>query len=466
MKLRLQRSNRIRAWVVPLALMIGGGCGSWQRVGREAAPPDPSVYVSPLFDLTEVYGEMGLLAASGELPFAGSFHTLAGPTADSTLVVFALSMGRRPLTFRRTDDVFEARYRVELVFRRAGRLVARSSGDEAVRVASFPETQAAEERIRYQRVLYLPPGAFDVKVSVRDRNASLSSEGIGSVVVPRYGRRRSISPLVPVYRAGGRRARDAQPDLVVNPRASVPFGADTLLLYAEAYEADSLDLVTVRALVDDPEIVEVWRDSLRVGSSGAAVSSILLAVRPSLLPIGALTLVAGLSGSTDTVRTPVLVTFSDQWVVANLEETLSLLRYLGAERALQEIREAAPEDRPALWRRLWRETDPDPATPGNEVLEIYFGRVEEANERYREGTQPGWLTDRGEVFITLGPPDEIFDSSSDLQDRGIRLIRWHYYFGDRLTLDFVDESGFGRFRLTDRSRSDYMRVLAQLRPGE
>jgi hypothetical protein len=69
------------------------------------------------------------------------------------------------------------------------------------------------------------------------------------------------------------------------------------------------------------------------------------------------------------------------------------------------------------------------------------------------------------VFITLGAPDEIFDSSSDLQDRGIRLIRWHY-IGDRLTLDFVDESGFGRFRLTDRSRSDYLRVLTRLRRGE
>jgi len=96
---------------------------------------------------------------------------------------------------------------------------------------------------------------------------------------------------------------------------------------------------------------------------------------------------------------------------------------------------------------------------------VYFGRVEEANDRFREATQPGWLTDRGEVFITLGAPDEIFDSSSDLQDRGIRLIRWHY-IGDRLTLDFVDESGFGRFRLTDRSRSDYLRVLTRLRQGE
>ncbi len=459
------RRSLTRAWVIPVAFLIGGACGSWQRVGREVAPPDPSTYVSPLFDLTRVYGEMGLLAATGELPFAGSVHSLAGPSADSTLVLFALSMSSRPLTFRRVEALFEARYRVEVAFRRAGQLVARSSEDEVVRVASFPETQATDERVLYQMLLYLPPGAFDVSVRVRDRNASLSSEATGATIVPRYGSGRGLSPLVPVYRAGGRRGRDARPDLVVNPRASVPYGADTLLLYAEAYGADAADLVTVRALVDDPEAAEVWRDSLRVGSGDAAVRSILLSVRPSLLPIGALSFVATLTGSADAPRTPVLVTFSDQWAVANMEETLSLLRYFGAEQALQEIRQASAEDRPALWRRFWLETDPDPTTPGNEVLEIYFGRVEEANDRYREGAQPGWLTDRGEVFITLGPPDEIFDSSSDLQDRGIRLIQWHYYIGDRLTLDFVDETGFGRFRLTDRSRADYMRVLARVRRG-
>ena len=56
------------------------------------------------------------------------------------------------------------------------------------------------------------------------------------------------------------------------------------------------------------------------------------------------------------------------------------------------------------------------------------------------------MTDRGEVFIGLGSPDEVFDSSSDLQGPA-RIIRWTY-LGERLVLDFVDDTGFGRFRLT------------------
>jgi GWxTD domain-containing protein len=448
-----------------LLTLAAGACGAWQRVGREVAEPDPTTYVTPLFDLEGVYNGMGLFGAQGTLPFTGSLHYLAGPSPDSTLALFGLSMSHHSFSFRRTEGVFEARYRVEVTFHRGGRLIDRTSEDNVIQVVSFPETQRTDDAILYQTILYLPPGVLDVSVRVSDRGGDLSTEATSSTAVPRFTGSKALSQLVPVYRARGRRARAAEPALVVNPRASVPFGADTLLLYAEGYRGDSADVVTVRAFTLDPEPVEVWRDSLLLGTGGIEVNSILLTVRPALLPIGQLELAATVSGVPDTMRTPILVTFSDQWVVANLDETLSLLRYFGAEQALQAIRAAAPEERAALWRRLWRETDPDPATPGHEALDIYFGRVEEANDRFREATQPGWLTDRGEVFITLGAPDEIFDSSSDLQDRGIRLIRWHY-IGDRLTLDFVDESGFGRFRLTDRSRSDYLRVLTRLRQGE
>ena len=146
------------------------------------------------------------------------------------------------------------------------------------------------------------------------------------------------------------------------------------------------------------------------------------------------------------------------------DETLSLLRYFGKDEVIAQLRDATPAERPALWRAFWRATDPNPSTPDHEALEIYFARVQEANERFRESAESGWLTDRGEVLITLGPPDEIFDSSSDLQDRGVRLIRW-VFTSDRVTLDFVDDTGFGQFLLTQRSRADYMIALNRLRRG-
>ena len=98
----------------------------------------------------------------------------------------------------------------------------------------------------------------------------------------------------------------------------------------------------------------------------------------------------------------------------------------------------------------------------DKALEAYFRRVQFANQRFRESGDPGWLTDRGEVLISLGEPDDVFDFSSDLSRSGARGIRWTYN-SLRLTLFFQDQTGFGRFRLTPLSRAEFQRVLAQIR---
>jgi len=56
---------------------------------------------------------------------------------------------------------------------------------------------------------------------------------------------------------------------------------------------------------------------------------------------------------------------------------------------------------------FWARRDPTPGTFENELRRIYWGRVLEANRRYRDSTIPGWKTDRGKIFIMLGAPDDV-----------------------------------------------------------
>jgi GWxTD domain-containing protein len=184
-------------------------------------------------------------------------------------------------------------------------------------------------------------------------------------------------------------------------------------------------------------------------------------ISPGVLPIGKLKVEADLAGARDTMRSPVLVSFSDQWVVANFEGVLNLLRYFGSEEEIRGMRAAPDSARSELWKKFWRSTDPNPSTPENEAVQQYFARLQQADTKFREGSDPGWLTDRGEVYVSLGEPDEVLDHSSDMQGAR-RFIRWSYT-NDRLVLDFVDESGFGRYKLTSSSRAEFQRVLARVR---
>jgi len=156
------------------------------------------------------------------------------------------------------------------------------------------------------------------------------------------------------------------------------------------------------------------------------------------------------------------VSFSEQWAITNYDQMISLLRYFDRQDWVDKLRQATPDQRPEVWRDFYKATDPVPATPENEALEAYFRRIQFANQRFRESGDPGWLTDRGEVYICLGEPDDVFDFSTDASRAGVRGVRWTYN-SLRLTLFFQDQTGFGRFRMTPLSRAEFQRVLAQVR---
>jgi GWxTD domain-containing protein len=205
----------------------------------------------------------------------------------------------------------------------------------------------------------------------------------------------------------------------------------------------------------------VWQDTVALRGSGPLRTAVL-AVTPARLPLGRAQLEVALTGWADTVRAPLLVGFSDHWVITDMDEVTSLLRYFERQDWVRRLREAPAAERSEVWQALWRETDPKPDTPENEALAEYFARVREATSRYSNEGAPGWMTDRGELFITLGDPDEVADLSNQLDRSGARVIRWSYH-AHRAVFVFQDQSGFGRFRLTPASRADYQRVLAEVR---
>ena len=438
--------------------LVAGGCGTWQRVGT-GERPRPDTTLPRLFDAASIYRQMGFIVSGPPLPFVASLRYLATADADSTLGVFALSLANQALSFRRDGDEFVAEYFIEVAARRpdGGESVSRLTREEAIRVRGFQETLRADESVIFQHFLTLAPGDYAVTVLVRDRNGPNFARQEAKVVVPRFTGR-GLSSLVPYYEGPGRREADDLPRLLLNPRATLPYGGDSLRFYVEVYGTRGAGLLAARA-VDGAGAV-VWADT--VALEGGALAAGRLALGAAQLPIGQAHLAVRVVGADDSATTPLLVSFSDQWVITNFDQVTSILRYFERQDMVRRLREAPPEARTGLWREFWKETDPVPLTPENEALNEYFRRVQTANVRYREEQDAGWLTDRGEVYISLGDPDDVLDLSHELNRSADRIIRWQYT-SLRLTLFFRDQSGFGRFRLTPASRAEYHRVLARVR---
>jgi len=57
---------------------------------------------------------------------------------------------------------------------------------------------------------------------------------------------------------------------------------------------------------------------------------------------------------------------------------------------------------------FWKQRDPTPGTPRNEFKEEHLRRIEYANKKFGRGTPfQGWRTERGRIYIMLGPPVDV-----------------------------------------------------------
>ena len=454
-----------------MGLLATLGCGG----GSTSAPPPgrpPSAEPTPILstntgraprqpDVIALYRKMGLLAEGGETPFVGSLSFFAGPTRDSTTIVATVSLANRALRFRSEGDRWRATYDVAIEVRSGTNLVQEHRTREVVRVLAFRETTRDDESVLFKQVLNLAPGTYDIRLTVRDESATRGSAVEATIGVPQFANG-SVSSPVPVYEARAREQLGAPPDILPTPRSTAVFGRDSvMMIYAEGYgEGASMP---VRVMVkSDESNGTLWSDSLELARTGDHFSG-TFAVPIPRLGVGVMTLGLNRPGSTDTLRIPIFVAFGEDLPVATFTQMLDYLRYYVSSQRIQAMRDAAPAERAALWSAFLKDTDPVPQTPAHEGLRDYFNRIAQANVRFREEGQAGWLTDRGRVMVALGQPDQILEPTmSDIGQRGRTLV-WEYR-DHRLQVVFIDQTGFGRWRMTLASESEFETVVRRVIP--
>jgi|SRR5579872_3261931 len=127
------------------------------------------------------------------------------------------------------------------------------------------------------------------------------------------------------------------------------------------------------------------------------------------------------------------------------------------------------EERQNFIEQFWLRRDPTPDTEENEFKEEHYRRIAYANERFASGI-PGWKTDRGRIYITFGPPDEIESHpSGGSYERPIEegggetstypFEKWRYRYidgiGNDVNIEFVDTTMSGEYHMTmDPSEKD------------
>ena len=418
---------------------------------------------SPTPDVSEIYRQIGLLAAPNPLAFVGRLSSFASASPDTTLVLASISIPNRALTFTREGDRYRAPYEVKITLDQGAVEAATVDVMEIVRVGSFRETNRTDESVIFQHYFHVPPGAYTVSVAVRDVGGSHTATQEAPVTVPSLVAGRLSTPIL-VYEAAGRSVLDSAPRLLASPRSSAVFGRDsTVAIYVEGYGQGAR--LPVNFVVRNSKGAQLWRDSAMLARNGALFSGVVN-VPISTVGVGIARVFFSRrnAGNADSVEAPLFVSFGEDIPLMSFEEMLGYLRFFATPSRLGALRNAPLEKRATMWAEFLRATDPIPETPTNEEMQAYFGRIQQANVQFRTDRNPGWLSDRGMVFVALGEPDDVVERnvnqtlSASQVSSSARLQIWQYRQYNAQLVFYEDA---GRWRLTRPSETDFLSLSAR-----
>lgn len=130
---------------------------------------------------------------------------------------------------------------------------------------------------------------------------------------------------------------------------------------------------------------------------------------------------------------------------------LNKVRYIITSEERKTFLELPDSEKPQFIEDFWKRRDPDPTTEENEFKMEYFNRIEHATEAFIGEGLPGWLTDRGRIYILFGPPTDRITQpmGADAYSRCQEI----WYYGN-FPVVFIDQTCTGNYKLVTYELSE------------
>ena len=369
------------------------------------------------------------------------------------------------LEFQSGPDGFTARYSIRAevsLLDRTGRPLSVTQApvwDQSVTVPVHAETQSLVRFDLTTHTITLQPGSYLIAVQLSDEYSRKNFFREIASTVRAFDRPLGLSDVVLLddYEVESQ---------TLTPRVSadIPPTATELSFHYEVYSQSAQTVVLTEELLSESQMA--GQAIAQYSSSDTVYIAAGTHYRLGSMPVSDLdagryrlrvTMLNSGGHVQDTVELPVAARWAglDEHL-GNLDEAIAQLAYISPGRELGAMRRAPSEaERLAMFREFWEKRDPTPGTARNERMEEHYYRIHYANRHFGRN-QPGWLTDRGQVFVLHGHPDDVQRQVYSYNNRPWEV--WYFYALGRQFV-FVDKTGFGDYELVvpmwdDRTRLD------------
>ncbi len=360
------------------------------------------------------------------------------------------------LQFLKSDDGFRASYEIIVsILDKSGHPIDVKDAREEILTEEVNDIQSIRKFKLNKFSFDLPPAKYEIVLSLQDLETQKVTNRKQDITLKKYPKSDFLASDI-LYLDYV--SEDADGNLKFNPKVSGSKLPDSrLYAYFEVYNIPDSDSVFVSIEIVNPkngkslqqESHEYW---LR---SGGRVTKSYLEVADSRLPHGRYTTRIQVKHDNDTVSLE--RPFEWYWEglpssFSNLDEAIDALAYIVSKEELQKLQAVSMAEKHQAYLKFWEKHDPTPGTSENEFRMDYYERIAYANDNFFGHRKPGWKTDMGWAYVLLGPPDSIernpFNQKfATLPGRTIKALEvWTYYRYSR-QLIFIDELGFGEYRL-------------------
>ena len=353
-----------------------------------------------------------------------------------------ISIPHADLQWTRSSAGWAAAAEIAVVFQPRG--PGRSYGDvweRRVVVDRFEATTSMVAALVERRVFAMPPGRYELRVTVRDAQAEIASTVRESLEVPDYSK---VEVGFADLELGVQRADSGF--AVVSTRR---FGPEVQRLAARVILFDRRPGPWPREYPFKYRILDDGGAELVAGvrklSLARSAEPVVLRPDSSNLFLGGYVLEVELSEGRSKwrVERSFEVEVSGPPRGKEFERLLEPLALIAESDEIEYLRSLDPADQPRGWEEFWKRRDPTPETARNEAMLEFFRRLRYADQHFRN-FGPGWRADMGRVYIKYGAPDQVESRPPTTQSPQLEI--WYYNRPSRRFV-FADREGFGRYVL-------------------
>lgn len=358
------------------------------------------------------------------------------------------------IQFIKTDDKYLAKYSVSVSFSFDGNIIIERTWNEDVVVDNFKETLSKLSNNYSYQNFELLPNEYEIRCQVTDRDSKKNYVYEGKVTVNDFSSSPNISSIVFI----SKKIQDKSGTSIIPNTSKIITNRDSVITFFYDITSDFARTLNVVYKIIDKKEKEVFQKEFEYNVD-TGTNTIYESIPQKGLTIGEYQLYVILKDENSNTIVERKKNFLSQYYgiptsITDIDKAIDQMVYIARQEEMDYIADGKTlEEKLERYLDYWKKKDPSPQTEENEMMIEYYRRVDYANDKFGRYIE-GWRSDMGMIYILLGPPDNVERHPFETNSKPYEI--WEYY-DIRQQFVFVDDTGFGEYRLLNYNYGDWYR---------